>query len=78
MLPFAIIFDHCGIQSVCCPYFQADHLVAYQIAFDMYEGATQHFLSEVTDVLRSSVLLLHSDTTETVQTENGQAQEDEK
>jgi 26S proteasome regulatory subunit N2 len=55
----------------------ADHLVAYQIAFDMYEGATQHFLSEVAEVLRSSVLLLHSDTAETAQGENRQTKEDE-
>lgn len=31
---------------------QADTLVAYQIAFDLYDGATQHFLRRVQDCLQ--------------------------
>ena len=30
-------------------------LMAYQIAFDLYEGATQQFLSSVTSALQSTV-----------------------
>lgn len=31
---------------------QKDTLVAYQIAFDLYDGATQQFLRRVQDCLR--------------------------
>ncbi|XP_062521379.1 26S proteasome non-ATPase regulatory subunit 1-like [Corticium candelabrum] len=53
---------------------KTDHLVAYQIAFDMYESATQHFLSEVTAVLQSSVLLLQPDATSSLEAADNDGQ----
>ena len=34
--------------------------MAYQIAFDLYEGATQQFLSSVTSVLQATVPFVSS------------------
>ena len=34
--------------------------MAYQIAFDLYEGATQQFLSSVTSALQSTVPFVSS------------------
>ena len=34
---------------------QDDSLVAYQLAFDLYDGATQHFLRKVHEVIRASL-----------------------
>ena len=34
---------------------QSDSLVAYQLAFDLYDGATQHFLRKVHEVIRASL-----------------------
>ena len=37
------------------PLSQDDSLVAYQLAFDLYDGATQHFLRKVHEVIRASL-----------------------
>lgn len=37
--------------------FQDNLLMAYQIAFDLYDSATQQFLQRVTNALRSTVPL---------------------
>ena len=37
--------------------------MAYQIAFDLYEGATQQFLSSVTSALRATVPFVSSNET---------------
>ena len=34
---------------------QSDYLVAYQLAFDLYDGATQHFLRKVHEVIRATL-----------------------
>ena len=46
--------------------------MAYQIAFDLYEGATQQFLSGIISALKSSVPFVTGKT----QTENSEAKTD--
>ena len=44
-----------SIYNSCVRIVQDDALVAYQIAFDLYESATQHFLRQVQDGIRGSL-----------------------
>ena len=44
-----------NIERMPLPSLQDDALVAYQIAFDLYESATQHFLRRVQEEIQASL-----------------------
>lgn len=48
-------FCHHHLLSLTSPLVQEDVLVAYQVAFDMYESAMQHYQRAVQEALRHSL-----------------------